>query len=309
MAKLLRAGLRRYLHSIIFWIAFVANIFLGFHAAINARNFMLDDVFIIAEFIVFAVMITWLVSRELDEGIVRNKLICGHTRTQIFISEIVLAICTISVMFLIFATIFTGFNTYIFAKAPTVALVKIFFDVWLVNICFAIIFTVLGLLVNKRAIVAVLNLILVLGIVFASYGLETVLEQKEYWEFYEYEAVITTDENGNTHITSTPIEGSEYLEKNPRYIGGIPREIFKVLYRISPHGHMIKHLNLSLDWFGYNYYELYTDEDTAWENSDKDLTVTKEQMTEMNYDIIWSLAVNTCIITLGYILFRKKEFK
>ncbi len=309
MSKLLYAGMRRYLHSAVFWTLFAANLFLAFHAAINARNFMLDDVFVIAEFIVFAVMITLLVGREMDEGIIRNKIICGHSRTQIYFSEIILSVFAVSVMFLIFAGIFTWFNSYVFTKASISATVKIFFDVWLVNISFALIFTALSLLIPKRVIVAFVNLLLVLGIIFASYMLENQLMQEEFWEFCEYEAVIETDENGNTHIQSVPIEGTEYLEKNPHYIGGILRDVMDVVYKASPYGHITEYLNLTLDWFGYRYYELYSDEEMTWENSDKILSVSKKQMSNINEALVWSASFNLVTLLLGYLIFRKKEFK
>ena len=84
MIKLLRAGVRRYLHSVVFWLASIVTVAVAVLCANGARNFYLEDFYIMIEFIIFAVMISWLVGGEYDEGIFRNKVISGHTKVSIF---------------------------------------------------------------------------------------------------------------------------------------------------------------------------------------------------------------------------------
>lgn len=60
MIKLLRAGVRRYLHSVVFWLASIVTVAVAVLCANGARNFYLEDFYIMIEFIIFAVMISWL---------------------------------------------------------------------------------------------------------------------------------------------------------------------------------------------------------------------------------------------------------
>lgn len=308
MSKLLRAGIRRYTHNIVFWLALVVTGIVAVIGAGEARSFYFDDVYCVVVFISFAVMISWIVGREYDEGIFRNKVVSGHTKGQIYISELILGIGSCLLMFLLFGTIFIAFNSYVFTKVSLGVCISIFFDALLVNVCFAVILVTLSCLISKRAIVAIVNMILVLAIIFASYAVQSVVEQDEYYLEWEYEEHTVTDEFG-THIEATPIEGSEYEVKNPNYIDGPIRTIFETIYDILPYGHMTEYISLTNDWFGYDYYKDYPEANVTWETSGKDLTVNKGDVAEINANLIWSMIANGTICAVGYICFRKKELR
>lgn len=308
MSNLLRAGIRRYTHNIVFWLALVITGIVAVIGASGARSFYFDDVYCVVVFIAFAVMISWIVGREYDEGIFRNKVVSGHTKGQIYISELILGVGSCLLMFLLFGTIFIAFNSYVFTKASLGVCIRIIFDTLLVNVCFAVILVTLSCLISKRAIVAIVNIILVLAIIFASYAVQSVVEQDEYYTEWEYEEQIITDEFG-THVNYAPIEGSEYEVKNPDYIDGPVRIVFETLYDILPYGHMTEYISLTNDWFGYDYYTNYPEANATWETSGKDLTVAKDDVAGINANLIWSIIVNGVICVTGYICFRKKELR
>lgn len=306
MSRLLRAGVRRYIHNIVFWLALVITGIVAVIGASQARSYYFDDVYCVVEFIIFAVMISWLIGREYEEGIFRNKVISGHTKGQIYVSELILGVGSCLLMFLLFGIIFIVFNSYVFTKVAFGVLAKLFLDVLLVNICFAVILVTLSCIIPKRAIVAIVNIILVLGIIFASYSVKTVVLQEEYNLEWEYEEHTVTDEFG-THTNVTRIEGSEYKVKNPDYIDGPVRTVFETLYDILPYGHITQYIALTNDWFGY--YRDSPGVDITGETSSKDLTVTKDDITEINCNLIWSVIINGVICAIGYTCFRKKELR
>lgn len=308
MSNLLRAGIRRYTHNIVFWLSIVFTIVVSVICAKNTREFYFDDYYCVLIFFAFAVLISWIVGRENDEGIFRNKVVSGHTKGQIYISELILGVGACLILFLLFAAVFIAFNWYVFTKASLSVLIRIFLDSMLVNICFAIILVTLSCIITKRYIVAIVNIILVLALIFASYTVQSVVEQEEYRTEYEYEETLVTDEDG-THLGMITIEGSEHQVKNPNYIDGFARDICEVLYDMLPYGHITEYTYITNDWFGYDYYSNFPEMDVTWENSEKDLTVTKEVSNDITENIIWSIIVSGIVCAVGYVIIRKKDIK
>ena len=308
MSNLLRAGVRRYVRNIVFWLAIIATIVAAVICAVSTRQHYFDDFYCVIVFAALAVVISWLVGRENDEGIFRNKTVAGYTKGQIYISELILSVGTCVVMFLLFAIVFTAFNSYVFTKASLGACLGIFIDSLLVNICVAVILTTVSFLISKRYIVAIVNIVLVFAMFFASYAVQGIVVQDEYITEWDYEEVVVTD-GPNTYVSFEPIEGSEHQVKNPRYIDGPLRTISETLYNIFPYGHITEYCSLTNDWFGYEYYELFPEANLTWETSDKDLTLSKEAMHDIYENLIWSVALNIAVCALGFIGFRKKELR
>lgn len=310
MRKLLRSGVRRYTHSIIFWLAVVVTMGAAIVCGSGTRNFYLDDVYAVIALVADAVMISWLVGREYEEGIFRNKVVSGHTKGEIFLSELILGIGACAALYFLFALIFICFNSYIFGVAPTGAVVKMLIDCLLVNICYAALLVTTSCLIPHRAIIGIVNILLVFGIAFASYSVQSIAEQEEYWTEYEYAYVEETDIDGITSMVGYPVEGSEYLVENPNYIDGPLRTVCETLYDILPYGHVTEYTTLTNDWFGYDYYEIYFAESgLTWETSGKDLAVSQDEIAGINRNLMWSVIVSLLICGIGYHCFRKKELR
>lgn len=305
MSKLIRAGVRRYVRNIVFWLAIVATVVAGVIGARGARDFWFNDFYCVIVLFALAVMISWLVGRENDEGIFRNKVVTGHTKGQIYLSELILGVGACVLMFLIFAGIFTAFNSYVFAKASISVCIRIYLDSLLVTMCFAAILVTASCLIPKRAISVIVNIVLIFAIIFMAYGVQNIVQQEEYYTEWDYEYMTEVDENGNSCVVGYAIEGSERLVKNPKYVGGVMRIVYQTVYDILPYGHIDEYVHLTNDWFGYDYYNV-PEEGRVW---DKDCTLTAEELSSINVNLIYSVVVNSLIIVVGYVCFRKKELK
>ncbi len=312
MGKLLRAGIRRYVRNILFWITLFVTVVVAVVASSSARNLYFDDYYCIIVFVAMAVMLSWMIGGENDDGIFRNKVICGYTKGQIYISEMILGVGCCLLMFFLFAVIFTVFNSYVFAKVSLSICIRIFVDSLLANVCFAVVLVTLSCLISKRAVAAIVSIILVLAIVGATYAVQSIVEQNEYNYEFDYEEIIETDDHG-THIMSMPVEGSEHKVKNPEYIEGPVRFIAETLYDILPYGHITEYTYITSEWFAYDYYKELTkdhpDYGLTWETSGVDFTVTEENQERINSNLIYSVIVNFVICLAGYVCFRRKELK
>ena len=108
MMKLLRADFRRYFKSKLFWISLAISAVLGLASGKRVYDAaMVDDIYVVFGFIVFAVLIALTVGREFSDGGFRNKITSGHTKGKIFLSEYIAAICICLILFFVSMGFFT----------------------------------------------------------------------------------------------------------------------------------------------------------------------------------------------------------
>ena len=313
MTKLLRACIRRYTHNTIFWIAAVLTIGLGISIAHSTRMTYYDDALVIAQMLIHAVMISWVVGKEFKEGIFRNKVIVGHSKGSIYLSELISGVGIAFVLYFLCAVIFVAFNFYEVPLLPASLIVKIFVDYVLLNMCLAAIFVTISCLFSQQAIIAIVNIALVLVMTTASQRLYAQLSQPQYLERYETINSEWIDENGNIRYKEVKVEGSEYYVDNPTYVGGVKRDIYDTVYKLSPYGHIIEFVYFNMDWHGYEYFlnnpvDGMTGEET-WELIIGDNEITDETIETFSSHLMYSAILLIATSAVGYIGFRKKEFK
>ncbi len=309
MSKLLRSGFRRYVHSYIFWLAVIVTVGVAVVCGHEARHFYLEDFYVTIFLIASAVLISWIVGREHEEG-VRNKVISGHTKGSIYVSELIMGVAVSVILYLLFAMIFLGMNSYIIGHAPNGIAIRIFLCGLLATACSASMIVTLSCMISHRAIVAIVNILLIFALIFGSETIDNMLNRPEYYEEYDYEYNEIVDEEGNIYIEMSAIEGSMRLVENPRYIKSPIRDILNIACRISPFTSIQKGGEVAYDWFGYNRKSSnsFGTSHEIWDNN-ADFSVTKEEMTTMNVLLIFSSVELIVVSCAGYFFFRKKELK
>ena len=313
MIKLLRASVRRYTHNTIFWIAAILTIGIGISIAHSTRMTYYDDAMVIAQMLIHAIMISWVVGKEFKEGIFRNKVIVGHSKGSIYLSELISGVGIAFVLYFLCAVFFVIFNFYEVPLLPASLIVKIFIDYVLLNMCLAAIFVTISCLFSHQAIIAILNIVLVLFMTTGSQRLYAQLSQPQYLERYETVNTEWIDENGNIRYKEMKVEGSEYYVDNPTYVGGVKRDIYDTIYKLSPYGHIIEFVYFNMDWHGYDYFmnnpaDGMTGEET-WDLIIGDNEITDETIETFSTNLIYSCVLLIAASAVGYIGFRKKEFK
>lgn len=315
MTKLLRACMRRYTHNIVFWVASILTIGISISIAYSARWTFFDDAMVITQMLIHAIMISWIVGKEFKEGNFRNKLIVGHSKGSVFLSELISGAGIAFVLYLICAVIFVVFNFYEIPLLPTSLIVKIFIDYVLLNMCLAAIFITISCLLSQQAIIAIVNIVLVLVMSIGTQRIYENISQPQYWEKYETVNSEWIDENGNIRYREEKIEGSEYLVDNPTYVGGVKRDVYETFYKFSPYGHINEFVFFNIDWHGYDYFrndfakEHGMTPDEAWEHIVGDNVISDEALVTFSTNLIYSFILLIATSTFGYIGFRKKEFK
>lgn len=310
MIKLLRAGIRRYSHSLVFWFAIVATAFVSLDAGMRAREYAVDDSCVLYLFLIVAIVISWIVGREAAEGGFRNKIIIGHTKGQIFLSELILGSTFSLVMAVIFFGIFFTINYYVFEYFPTDIIVMMLLNCVLAGVCLTAMLATLCCLITNRIASAIVNMLLVFAMFLGTSEVEHALLQPEYFESYSSTLEQWTDEEGNVHSETHKIEESIQKTENPAYIAEPLRTVYTIVYRISPYGHISEHIVFTYDWFGHDYRDPITEQ--PWENTAQQIAtneISEEDYKNVATNILYCAVFSVAVYLIGYLAFRRKDLR
>lgn len=253
MRKLLSANLSRLWKSRLFWmlngICFSIGVFIYSLVVYNTHNlgqewllysshlyFFLQILYV---GIIIAVFTSLFIGTEYSDGTVRNKIVVGHSRQEIYtaflLTSILASFCFTLAHQLALVVVgipFAGIGVIAGVHAP----------VWrlgccmLIIIAYAAMFTMISLMDSHKARTAVVSILLALLIILGGMMLHGALSEPQ----FDSHMVMQTD-------------GTFVLEEgllNPRYIGGNLRVIFEWITAVIPAGAAMMSLdkNALFDW-------------------------------------------------------------
>lgn len=282
MMKLLRAGFCRYVKSHLFWISAVVAIILGLRSGIAVReDRMFNDIYTVFAFAIFAVLISLTIGREFSDGGFRNKIVVGHTRMQLFVSEYLMAILICLILTMLSATVFSLLNIPIFSRFIGEFLIKSIIGVILFLISMVTFIAVVSMLITKKSITAVVLLLAIFVSFFVTDEINLNLN------FPEYNKHIEMEDDG------TPIITGEW-EKNPAYVDSPQRELYTFILNTLPIGQSIQYVEMSSPMFS---------------EQNVMLAIPEEEGRLLDTLPFYSVGNVIFWLAVGYGIFRKKHFK
>lgn len=177
--------------------------------------------------IILAVFCSLFIGTEHHEGTIRNKIIVGHKREFIYLSNFLtcssIAITLCLVYFIAYLSI--GIPLLGFFVADMKVIVFILITVLVLSITFASLFTLVAMLSQNKAIIAVTCILLSFGLLFTGTILNGMLDAPQ---------TITAYSMGT--------DGQQTAQEmdNPKYLEGTKREIVQFLYDVIPGGQAIQ---------------------------------------------------------------------
>lgn len=172
-----------------------------------------------------AVFTTIFLSREYSDGTVRNKIIAGHTRINIYISHLAVTFfVSLLMLFVGMVAALTGVTTFGFWKMEAVQLFLYLLIIVMATFTFCAIYTLINVLIQNKALSAILTILVFFTLFFSSSKLEERLasHQTVFQDIYI---------NGEEVNFRDPIP-------NPRYVDGLKREIIDFFIDFLPTGQM-----------------------------------------------------------------------
>lgn len=239
MIKLLNANFVRIKKSKLFWVLSLAillvtlimifNQYQDFqHSKIIVQYDNLYNFFLVFIGIVISIFTCMFLSIEYFDNTIRNKIIIGHKRIQIYFANLITIIIVSLVFELLFTLLISGIGIPLFGlniESLTNFLYTIMMMQFII-IANASIYTFISMVCTNGMLINVICILLSFGSYFAVLILMNILEAPEYIQ----SATMTNVETGQI----------EYIkEKNPNYPSKIKRDICRTLIDIIPQGQSI----------------------------------------------------------------------
>lgn len=241
MHKLLNSESRHLIKSKLFWLEIL--FFAGFSAFIVIANYSpavqssenpiyLDDVFYTLYQIMafaFVICISMTVGTEYSDGVIRNKLIVGHTRRNIYFSTLLLHMASSLLMIVIHGVVSYGVGYILFGGFQTEFshLIYIIACSTLANLVFVALFVSISLNGSNKAVTVVVTTVLYIAILYLASFIGARLSAEEM--IYDGIRILS---DGTMQLGE--------LIKNPNYISGMTRTVYKFIYDLIPTGQIIQ---------------------------------------------------------------------
>lgn len=263
MSRLLTSTFFRMLKKIVFWILLICMFIYGVYSASNfaseaSAGFAIDGcVFDFVPFmgLVAAIFISLFVGSEYSDGTIRNKLVVGHSRMQIYLANLIacsLACVLISLAYVAGVIVVSSSKGGELLTETSIIAMCLICSLFL-SIAFTSIMIMLAILNTNKAGNVVVSMILALIMVVSSSYIYQRLGEPETYDNY-----VSVNEVGiPTQVEQSP---------NPLYIDGTPRAVLEVVNDLLPSGQAMQLAdafdsegiankdieNASYRWLGYS---------------------------------------------------------
>ena len=245
MRKLLAASFSRLWKEKIFWFVFlimsigsVCFNWIGYNEINNPQIYVEDMIFCMLPMsgFVFALFISMRLGTEFEEHTIRNKLVVGYNRTQIYFAEYItcmVAAMMMLVVMLLFSMAFGLVLSLEFRSGRNEIILLVFCCVLIASV-FSAMFVGISMNVGSKAASLVVSMAFLFAILFLASFCVNALEEGP----MVYSNVVITAENG--------AEFGDLIE-NPAYIDGTQRTVYELIADILPTGQTIQMNNLEFE--------------------------------------------------------------
>lgn len=246
MLKLLRANFSRMIHDRTFWFLSGLMAFIGVStAAVNTINIHREDgvwamdfsllICVIIAPILTSVWVAMFLGSDYSGGTLRNKLIAGHRRRNIYLANLLTCCCAGLILCIAFAIpqgalglllggqIQSAWKTLLMYGGLSIALM----------LAFTSLFTLIAMLCQNKAHTVAGCILLAFMLIFLGVYITSSLNEPEYLAGYSY------TENGVT------IEEPE--TKNPNYISETKRQIYEFMQDFTPGGQVLQISDMTVE--------------------------------------------------------------
>lgn len=244
MRRLLSANFMRLLKNKVFWGGLMFMAAAGLYYPIGRYMGMkhdgyaanLDDGFFacaIFAAVILSVFCSLFVGTEYSDGTIRNKIIIGHQRRDLYLANLLTNMAAGAVLCLVYfaAYLCTGLPLLGFFQARGIVILLMTAAVLLLSCAFSAIFTMVAMINASKAGTAVICVLGAVLLLFAGAYINARLQEPETYPVYDY--VVVGEDAADM---AAGMEEAVAEEKNPHYVGGTKRKVYQFLYDFTPGG-------------------------------------------------------------------------
>ena len=235
MNKLLTANFARLKKDKVFWLGmvfmFAAGVFSVIMKLINDPMATADQlvfIFPVLIGIVSAAFCSLYIGTEYSDGTIRNKLIVGHTRSAVYLSNFIICSAAGIVMCLSYIAAVAAFGLSLLglSEMSMGAVAVLILVAFMMVIASTALFTLLCMLNQNKAIAAVICILIIVALLVLATMINARLEAPQFYDNYVF-----TDSVGST---------SAGQEVNPQYLSGMKREVYQFFLDFLPTGQAVE---------------------------------------------------------------------
>lgn len=239
MSKLLRANMVRLWKNKVFWLGFLLLTAFGavqrITMSMDIETHHLEETFWIVALligIVLAVFISLFVGTEFEDGTIRNKIVLGHTRSEIYFANVTACIIAGWLMCLgcLISSLLVGIPLLGFFHTEISTILLEGICVFALSAAYTAIYCFIAMIGLNRAITAVICILLSFLLLFSGTVVSNRLEQDEYYYIPDASLGIGEIDDG---------QDSEWIH-NPDYLEGTERRIYETIFDILPGGQSLQ---------------------------------------------------------------------
>lgn len=212
-----------------------------FQVLMNYRDYIVcegslyidDALFSITAVVLFpmAAFISLYIGTEYSDGTLRNKLVVGHGRIEIYLANLIIMTITGWIFITIWSVAYLVPGLILMKNAnPLVVYVMEYVGMFCMTAVCSAIFTLLSMTIGKKAGSSVACIMVSIFIILSGTVIQSILDQEEY---YAPEYIIT--ESGEIEYTGE-------LQPNPNYLpeGSTKRAVYEFLLDFTPGGQVMQ---------------------------------------------------------------------
>ncbi len=250
MTKLLRADLFRLRKNKLFYLLLAVMAALGIWLPLmqhhanqtvfrNGGGGLTPDsgfgTFGIAAVMALSALVPLFIGTDHSDGTIRNKLIVGHRRADVYLSEFLVCMTALLLLDLAFLVPFLSLSLPLLGPFMLGAKATVVTGLYTLamEMAFTALYVTISMLCQSKAYSAVLCIALCAGLLFAGMTLNAKLAEPE---MRPPSMQLVMGENG--------VDDAEFVEHpeepNPSYVGGAARQVLQFLYDFIPGGQAIE---------------------------------------------------------------------
>ena len=240
MSRLLSADFAKLRKNKFFWICmagmFLFGVFMAIMDYISTLQYgdyeaQITNVLFIYPLVVAILIpafVSLFVGTEYSDGTIRNKMIIGHMRTGIYLSELI--VCSVAgigfCVSYIIGVLLAGLPLYTINTGILEGIAKLVLCSFVMSVAFTALCILTAMLCQNKALTAVINILAACFLLSISIYIMSRLREPEFYSGYTLNT-----ETGEIDVS----EG----EPNPDYLRGTEREVYQFLNDFLPTGQAI----------------------------------------------------------------------
>lgn len=240
MIKLLKANLARLWKNKVFWLGFlVLNVFCIIQKIGLIQDTIevhyLEETFWIQAYvlgIILSVFISLFIGAEYEYGTIRNKIISGYDRSEIYLANIFACIIAGWIMCTgcLISSLLVGvpFWGFFYTELSEILLQGI--CVFALSAAYTAIYCFFAMLIHNRTITAIACIMLSFLLLFSGTVVSNRLDESEYYYIPDASLGIGEIDDGSN---------SEWI-CNPDYLEGTKRRIYEIVFEVIPGGQSLQ---------------------------------------------------------------------